>query len=120
MIVVTLISSVRFGKQLSAQAPAYPQDFFRSPLEIPLNLSGNFGELRTNHFHAGIDIKTEQREGLNVVSAGDGFVSRIKVSPVGYGYALYIDHPNGYTTVYGHLQRYAAKIDDYLKTQQYE
>lgn len=120
MIVLTLITSVRFGPLLSAQTPAYPQDFFRSPLEIPLNLSGNFGELRTNHFHAGIDIKTEQREGLNVVSAGDGFVSRIKVSPVGYGYALYIDHPNGYTTVYGHLQRYASKIDDYLKTQQYE
>jgi hypothetical protein len=106
--------------RLAAQAPVYPQDFFRSPLEIPLNLSGNFGELRTNHFHAGIDIKTEQREGLNVVAAGEGFVSRIKVSPVGYGYALYIDHPNGYTTVYGHLQRYAPKIDDYLKSQQYE
>ena len=120
MVVLAFMASVRFGPVLSAQTSAYPQDFFRSPLEIPLNLSGNFGELRTNHFHAGIDIKTEQREGLNVVSAGDGFVSRIKVSPVGYGYALYIDHPNGYTTVYGHLQRYAAKIDDYLKTQQYD
>ncbi|MFN5621943.1 MAG: M23 family metallopeptidase [Flavobacteriales bacterium] len=120
LAVVTCVFMAFFQSELLAQAPTYPQDFFRSPLEIPLNLSGNFGELRTNHFHAGIDIKTEQREGLNVVSAGDGFVSRIKVSPVGYGYALYIDHPNGYTTVYGHLQRYASKIDDYLKKQQYE
>jgi murein DD-endopeptidase MepM/ murein hydrolase activator NlpD len=102
------------------QVKQYPTDYFRSPLEIPLNLSGNFGELRTNHFHAGIDIKTEQREGLNVVAAADGYVSRIKVSPVGYGYALYIDHPNGYTTVYGHLLKYAAKIDQYVKSQQYE
>jgi murein DD-endopeptidase MepM/ murein hydrolase activator NlpD len=110
-----LISGVFKG-----QINDYPKDFFQSPLEIPLNLSGNFGELRTNHFHAGIDIKTEQREGLNVLAAAEGFVSRIKVSPVGYGYALYIDHPNGYTTVYGHLSKYAAKIDDYVKSQQYE
>lgn len=103
-----------------AQSKEYPQGFFRSPLEIPINLSGNFGELRTNHFHAGLDIKTEQREGLNVVAAADGFVSRIKVSPVGYGYALYIEHPNGYTTVYGHLQRYAPKIEEYLKANQYD
>jgi hypothetical protein len=103
-----------------AQVKEYPQAFFRSPLEIPLNLSGNFGELRTNHFHAGLDIKTEQREGLNVVAAAEGYVSRIKVSPIGYGYALYIDHPNGYTTVYGHLQSYAPKIDQYLKANQYD
>jgi len=117
LIVVVLLQL----PQLSiGQVKEYPTDYFRSPLEIPLNLSGNFGELRTNHFHAGIDIKTEQREGLNVVAAADGFVSRIKVSSVGYGYALYIDHPNGYTTLYGHLQKYSAKIDDYVKKQQYE
>jgi hypothetical protein len=109
-----------FPSLFYGQVKEYPTDYFRSPLEIPLNLSGSFGELRTNHFHAGIDIKTEQREGLNVVAAADGYVSRIKVSSVGYGYALYIDHPNGYTTVYGHLQKYSAKIDEYVKGQQYE
>ena len=103
-----------------AQVKEYPKNYFQSPLEIPLNLSGNFGELRTNHFHAGIDIKTEQREGLNVLAAAEGYVSRIKVAPAGYGYALYIDHPNGYTTVYGHLLRYAPKIDEYVKNQQYD
>lgn len=97
----------------------YPQDYFASPLDIPLNLSGNFGELRTNHFHAGIDIKTNQQEGLKVFAPADGFISRIKVSPVGYGYALYIDHPNGYTTVYGHLKSYSPKIDAYVKKEQY-
>jgi murein DD-endopeptidase MepM/ murein hydrolase activator NlpD len=103
---------------LSAQT-TYPQDYFRSPLDIPLNLSGNFGELRTNHFHTGIDIKTEQREGLKIYAAAEGYVSRIKVSPVGYGYALYITHPNGYTTLYGHLKSYAPKIDEYVKRNQY-
>lgn len=108
------------SKPARAQVKDYPQNFFDSPLEIPLYLSGNFGELRTNHFHAGIDIKTEQREGLKVFTAGEGYVSRIKVSPVGYGYAIYVNHPNGFTTVYGHLKKYAEKIDRYVKARQYE
>jgi len=102
------------------QGSKYPQDFFGSPLDIPLNLSGNFGELRTNHFHAGLDIKTNQQEGLNLYAVADGYVSRIKVSPFGYGYALYITHPNGYTTVYGHMKKYGEKIDAYVKAKQYE
>lgn len=97
-----------------------PQGYFRSPLDIPLNLSGNFGELRTNHFHAGIDIKTQQQEGLKIYSVADGYISRIKVSPFGYGYALYVTHNNGYTSVYGHLKKYAEKIDVYTKAQQYK
>ena len=81
----------------------YPKDYFANPLEIPLVLSGTFGELRSNHFHAGLDIKTQKVEGHKVVSSADGYVSRINVSLWGYGNALYITHPNGYTTVYGHL-----------------
>lgn len=98
----------------------YPQDYFGSPLEIPLLLAGNFGELRSNHFHSGLDIKTQQREGLNVIAAADGFVSRIKLSHFGFGKALYIMHPNGYTTVYGHLQQFSPEIEAYIKKQQYE
>ncbi|MDO7173652.1 M23 family metallopeptidase [Mariniflexile sp. AS56] len=98
----------------------YPQDYFASPLEIPLILSGTFAELRSNHFHSGLDIKTQQREGLKVISCADGFVSRIKLSHFGYGKALYITHPNGYTTVYGHLQNFSPEIDAYIKKQQYE
>ncbi len=98
----------------------YPQDYFSNPLEIPLILSGNFGELRSNHFHSGLDIKTQQREGLKVVACADGFVSRIKVSHFGFGKALYITHPNGYTTVYGHLQEFSPEIEAYVKKHQYE
>lgn len=98
----------------------YPQDYFGSPLGIPLILSGTFAELRSNHFHAGLDIKTQQRVGLNVYAAAGGFVSRIKVSHFGYGKALYITHPNGYTTVYAHLNKFSPEIEAYVKKNQYQ
>lgn len=98
----------------------YPKDVFRSPMDIPIILSGNFGELRSNHFHSGIDIKTQQRQGLPVYAIGDGSVSRIKVSLWGYGKALYVTHPNGYTSVYAHLQKFAPKIEAYIKKLQYQ
>ena len=79
-------------------------------MDIPIALSGNFMELRSDHFHSGLDMRTESREGIPVKAVGDGWVSRIKVSPWGYGKALYIAHPNGYTTVYGHLRNYTAAI----------
>lgn len=91
---------------------------------MPLNtkplLAGNFAELRPNHFHGGIDLKTEGREGLQVFAAEDGYVSRIKVSPYSYGKMLFITHPNGYVTTYGHLQKYAPEIEAYVKQKQYE
>ena len=104
---------------ISAQTP-YPQDYFRSPLDIQLVLSGTFAELRTNHFHSGIDIKTKGIEELNVFSSAEGYVSRIKVSHFGYGKALYITHPNGFTTVYAHLKKFSPKIEEYVKSKQYE
>lgn len=80
------------------------------PVNIPMLLSGNFGELRSNHFHMGIDIKTQGVEGLDILAVEDGYVSRIKISPYGYGKAVYIDHPNGYTTVYGHLKELRGEL----------
>jgi len=97
-----------------------PQNFFESPLKIPLQLSGTFGELRSNHFHAGLDIRTQQKQGIPVYAAADGFVNRIKVAHFGYGKALYIQHPNGYSTVYAHLQKYAGEIEDFVKNTHYE
>ena len=95
----------------------YPKDYFSPPLDIPMQLSGNFGELRPNHFHAGFDLKTNQREGLKVYAVADGYVSRIKISTFGNGKCIYITHPNGYTSVYGHLQTPVGAIQDYvLKT----
>ena len=97
----------------------YPQNYFQAPLDIPLQLSGNFGELRPNHFHAGFDFKTQQREGLNVYAAAAGYVSRIKIATNGYGKAIYISHPNGYTTVYGHLQKAVGAIEAKIQELQY-
>lgn len=91
----------------------------RSPLDIPILLSGNFGELRNNHFHSGIDFKTQGSEGKPVHAVQEGYVSRISVSPWGYGNGLYLTHPDGTTTVYGHLQRFSRKIATYVKEQQY-
>ncbi len=96
-----------------------PRDFFKNPLNVDIVLAGTFGELRSNHFHSGMDIKTQQREGLSVLAAGDGYVSRINVQHYGYGKALYIQHPNGYTTVYGHLKKFSPEIEAYIKKLQY-
>lgn len=104
---------------VSAQETSYPKEAFRSPLDIPLILAGTFGELRSNHFHSGIDIKTQQREGLPVYAIGNGTITRIKVSLWGYGKVLYVAHPNGYTSVYGHLQKFSPKIEEYIKKIQY-
>lgn len=98
----------------------YPQDYFRNPLDITPILSGTFAELRSNHFHSGIDIKTKRKTGLKVYAAAQGYVSRIKIAHYGYGKAIYITHPNGYTTVYAHLQKFSSKIEDYIKALQYE
>jgi murein DD-endopeptidase MepM/ murein hydrolase activator NlpD len=98
----------------------YPRDYFRSPLDIPIQLSGNFGELRPNHFHAGLDFKTQKKEGLNVYAAAAGYVSRIKIAHGGYGKAIYITHPNGFTTVYGHLKCAVGSIEKYINKEQYK
>ncbi len=98
----------------------YPKDYFQKPLDIPLFLSGNFGELRDNHFHSGLDYKTQQKEGFNVNSIADGYISRIKIDQYGYGKAIYITHPNGYTSVYGHLKNFEPQLEQYIKKIQYE
>ena len=100
---------------LSGQTPEYV-----SPVKIPVFLSGNFAELRSNHFHSGIDIKTQGIIGIPIYSAASGFISRIVVSPTGYGLALYIEHPNGTTSVYGHLESFRDDIARYVKSKQYE
>lgn len=99
--------------------PANAQNFCQ-PFDFPILLSGNFGELRNNHFHSGIDFKTQGTEGKPVHAVQAGYVSRIGVSPWGYGNVLYLNHPDGTTTVYAHLQRFAPAITRYVKEQQYE
>lgn len=90
------------------------------PLDIPLLLSGNFGELRGSHFHAGLDIKTQGRQGFPVRSIQNGSIRRIRVSVSGYGKAIYIDHPDGTTSVYAHLKNFSPRIEKIIKNKQYE
>jgi hypothetical protein len=103
-----------------SKAQSYPQNYFRNPLDIPMQLVANFGEIRTNHWHMGLDIRTKQRVNLPVHAAADGYIARVSVEPGGFGQAIYINHPNGYTTVYGHLNSFFSALADYVKRQQYE
>ena len=92
---------------------------FAKPVDFPITLSGSFAELRSNHFHAGIDIKTYGQIGKKVFAIEDGFIARIKVAGGGYGHALYIQHPNGYTSVYAHLEGFNQEISAFVKEEQY-
>ena len=90
------------------------------PLDIPFSLSGTFGEPRSTHFHLGIDIKTQGKEGWEVKSIAPGHISRLRVSLGGYGKTVYIDHPDQTSSVYAHLKKFAPKIEAYIKSIQYE
>ncbi|CAI8922010.1 M23 family metallopeptidase [Chryseobacterium sp. IT-36CA2] len=114
MLIICLINNV------ITHAQNYPQNYFRNPLNIPMQLAANFGAVRTNHFHMGLDLRTNSQENLPVLAAADGYVSRIKVERYGFGNAVYITHPNGYTTVYAHLNKYFSKLDEYVKERQYK
>ena len=100
----------------------YPKNDFVSPIGFPIKLSGTFAELRPNHYHGGLDIKPSKRnrQGDAIFSIGEGYVSRIVVSAHGYGNGLYVRHPNGYTSVYAHLQKFIPKIADYVLEKHYE
>ena len=98
---------------------AFSQNY-TNPVDVPVALSANFGELRANHFHSGLDYKTQQVINKPILSVADGYVSRISVSPGGYGLALYVTHEDtGHTTVYGHRNSFAKEIADYVEEQQY-
>jgi len=98
----------------------YPTGYFRSPLAIPPQASGTFGELRSTHFHAGDDYRTQQRVGLPIFAIADGYVSRVRVQIGGGGNSVYINHPNGYTSVYLHMQEFSAQLAAIVKAKQYE
>ena len=97
----------------------YPKNYFSRPLNIPVSLAGNFGALRTNHYHMGLDFRTQQRENLPVTAAAEGYISHIKTEPYGYGNAIYITHPNGLVTLYAHLNSFYTALENYVITKQY-
>jgi Peptidase family M23 len=102
-------------------AADYPQGYFLNPVDDAIRLTGTFGELRPNHFHSGIDIKSKTGGvGQPVFAAADGFVDQIKVQASGYGNVVYLKHPNGYTTVYAHLDRFSPELTQYVRAAQYK
>ncbi len=108
-----------FAQQPVIQSQPYPQGYFRTPLDLPPDASGTFGELRSNHFHAGTDYRTNQRVGYPLYAVADGTISRIRVQIGGGGNIVYIDHPNGYTSVYMHMHRFNDMIGQAVKDLQY-
>jgi hypothetical protein len=105
-----------------AQKVSYPKDYFMFPINPGKanTLAGVLGDLRTNHFHGGLDIRTQQREGLPVSAAADGYVYKVAVQGTGYGNVIYLKHPNGMTTVYGHLKVFSTALAQYVKEEQYK
>ena len=100
---------------INASAQTLDPAYYDFPLRnVAGYYSANFGEMRPNHFHSGIDFKTDGVEGKSVVAVADGYVSRVSQSPTGYGLALYVTHPNGTTSVYGHLSRFRKDIADFV------
>ena len=99
---------------------AYPQGYFRNPLDIPIKLSANYGELRSNHWHMGLDIRTNQKENLPVHAAAAGYISKIRIEPLGFGRVIFINHPNGFTTIYGHMNGFFPELEKYVREQQYK
>jgi murein DD-endopeptidase MepM/ murein hydrolase activator NlpD len=103
-----------------ATAQTYPIGVFGYPMDTPMLMSAPFGALRDNHFHSGMDIRTGEKIGLPVYAIADGYVSRIKYASGAYGKAIYITHPNGYTSVYAHLHNANGEIANYIRSFQYE
>ncbi len=116
---IVLPSALLLNIQVSSQ-PAVGKNSFRPPLDFPLSVSGNFGEIRADHFHSGIDIRTQGVTGKKIYATADGYISRIKIESGGYGKTLYLTHPNGLMTVYAHLERFNSEIEKYVKDRQYE
>ena len=115
IILLLYVCSMGFGQGDSDPGKTITTEAFISPVDHNIRLAGSFGELRSNHFHAGIDIKSRTgEEGDTIRSSMSGYVSRIKIQRGGYGQVLYINHPNGYTSVYAHLRSFAPKLQDFI------
>lgn len=114
-----MILALVLGGMLSAQAQHVQESKFCSPFDFPILLSANFGELRPNHFHNGLDIKTQGVTGKPIHCIADGYVSRVVVLHGGYGQAIYVTHPNGLTSVYGHVISFAKNIQACVRQYQY-
>ena len=98
----------------------YPQGYFRNPLNIPMSLTANFGELRDSHWHMGLDFRTDSKENFPVFAAADGYVAYVGIRPKSFGKYMIVNHPNGYSTLYAHLNSFYPELEAYVKDQQYK
>ncbi len=105
---------------LQAQSPSYPKNYFRNPLGIPMQLSANFGELRPDHWHMGLDIRTNQKENLPVYAAAEGYIAHIGIRPGSFGRFIIINHPNGLSTLYAHLNDFFPELEKFVTEEQYK
>ena len=119
---VFIFSFFPYSDCLAQNFPAknYPKGYFTYPVGATVALSANYGELRPNHYHMGLDCKTDQRQNAPVYAAAEGYIARIKIEPYGFGRAIYINHPNGYTTLYAHLNDFFPALETWVKEQQYK
>ncbi len=120
-ILLTIILFVFFHSILFSQnKPNYPKYYFRNPLSIPMDLTANMGELRPDHWHMGLDMRTRKKENLPVYAAAGGYIAKVRIEKFGYGRSIFINHPNGMTTVYGHLNDFFPALEKYVTEQQYK
>ena len=120
IIIIFIVLSFTTRAQDIIQSKPYPKNYFRYPIDLPPSTAGSFGELRPSHFHSGLDFKTNQRTGYPVHAAADGYISRLRIQFGGFGHALYITHPNGYATVYGHIASFTPEVARYIRDYQYK
>src|SRR6201988_5220881 len=119
-ILTGLVLWLNCSAQDIVQTKVYPKNFFHYPLDLPPSTAGSFGELRPNHFHSGLDFKTNGTTGIPVHAAQDGYISRLRIQFGGFGNAIYITHPGGFTTVYGHIESFSPEMTKLIRQQQYQ
>ena len=113
-----ITACIIIGNFTSAQTlpvPNYPKDYFQWPLTLKPALAANFGELRPNHYHMGLDCRTDQKQNQPVMAAAAGYIAKVKIEPFGFGRCIYINHPNGLTTLYAHLNDFNPELEKYVK-----
>ncbi|MBL7731412.1 MAG: M23 family metallopeptidase [Chitinophagaceae bacterium] len=119
-LLLLILLTGRFLFSQSFTVPSYPKDYFRNPMGIPMQLSANFGELRPNHWHMGLDIRTEAKENYPVYAAAEGYIAKVGIRPQSFGRFIIINHPNGLSTLYAHLNDFYPELEAYVTAQQYE
>ena len=118
--ILILTACIGFSLSAAAQSASYPKYYFRNPLGIPMEIQSNFGELRPDHWHMGLDLRTAQKENLPVYAAADGYIASLGIRPQSFGRFIIINHPNGLSTLYSHLNDFFPALEQYVTERQYE